>query len=147
MSTAVLPPIAASTWPTSVVGTATHGTPRRYVAAAKPAVSVSAPPPSATTVPPRSSVSSDHSRSTTPSLLRLLARRQLVRRDEPVAERLLRARPVDAHHRRVGDERDRAVAGHELAEQLERTELVVDARGGEHRAVDVVSTTASATSR
>ena len=33
----VLPPIAASTWPTSVVGTATHGTPRRYVAAANPA--------------------------------------------------------------------------------------------------------------
>ena len=27
-STAVLPPIAASTWPTRVVGTATHGTPR-----------------------------------------------------------------------------------------------------------------------
>ena len=29
MSIAVLPPIAASTWPTSDVGTATHGTPRR----------------------------------------------------------------------------------------------------------------------
>ena len=39
-SIAVLPPIAASTWPTSVVGTATQSTPRRYVAAAKPARSV-----------------------------------------------------------------------------------------------------------
>src|SRR5581483_2706793 len=58
VSTPVLPPIAASTCPTSVVGTATHGTPRRYVAAAKPAGSVSAPPPSATTVPSRSRLSS-----------------------------------------------------------------------------------------
>ena len=46
---------------------------------------------------------------------------------------------VDAHHGRVGDERDRAVAGHELAEPLERTELVVHAGRGEHDAVGVAA--------
>ncbi len=57
----------ASTCPTSVVGTATHGMPRRYVAAANAARSVVEPPPSATTVPSRSSVSSDQSRPATAS--------------------------------------------------------------------------------
>ena len=80
MSMPVLPPIAASTWPTSVVGTATHGTPRRYVAAANPATSVVQPPPRATTVPPRSSRSSRHSRVDDRHRLRLLPRRQLVLR-------------------------------------------------------------------
>ena len=64
-STAVLPPIAASTWPTSVVGTATHGTPRMYVAAANPARSVVQPPPSPTTVPSRPIRSARQSRSRT----------------------------------------------------------------------------------
>ena len=70
-------------------------------------------------------------------LLRLLAARQLVRRDEPVAERVLRRGAVDAHHRRVGDERDGTAAGHELAEPVERAELVLDAGGGEDDAVGV----------
>ncbi len=47
--------MAASTWPTSVVGTAIHCRPRRNVAAAKPATSVTAPPPMATTTSRRSS--------------------------------------------------------------------------------------------
>src|SRR5205823_11145503 len=47
-SIAVLPPIPASTWPTRLVGTLVQATPRRYVAAAKPAASVAQPPPSAT---------------------------------------------------------------------------------------------------
>ena len=71
--------------------------------------------------------------------LRLLAGRQLVLAREPVAERLLGARAVDAHHRRVGDERDGPVAGDELAEPVERAELVVHAAGGEHDAVRVAS--------
>ena len=43
--TPVLPPIAASTIPSSVVATCTTGTPRWYDAAAKPATSVTMPPP------------------------------------------------------------------------------------------------------
>ena len=61
-SSAVLPPIAASTWPTSVDGTATQRTPRRYVAATNPAASVVQPPPSATTIPERSRRSALQSR-------------------------------------------------------------------------------------
>src|SRR5438034_1130639 len=60
---AALPPIAASTWPTRVVGTATQSIPRRYVAATKPATSVVQPPPKATSVPPRSSRSCRQRRS------------------------------------------------------------------------------------
>ena len=45
----VLPPTAASTIASSVVGTFTRRTPRSHVAAAKPAMSVVAPPPMATT--------------------------------------------------------------------------------------------------
>ena len=52
---AVLPPIAASTCPTSVDGTASQGRPRRNVAAAKPPTSVMEPPPAHTTTSPRSS--------------------------------------------------------------------------------------------
>ena len=127
MSMPVLPPIAASTWPTSVVGTATHGTPRRYVAAANPATSVVQPPPRRddraaaieAELPPEARDDRDR--------LRLLPHRQLVLGREPPAERLLRAGAVDPHHRAVGDERDRAVAGHELAEPVEAAALVVDA--------------------
>src|SRR5512146_372580 len=49
MSIAVLPPTAASTMPSSVVGTCTTATPRSQLAAAKPARSVTAPPPTLTT--------------------------------------------------------------------------------------------------
>ena len=45
--TPVLPPIAASTMPSSVVATWTTGTPRCHVAAANPATSVTMPPPTA----------------------------------------------------------------------------------------------------
>ncbi len=44
----VLPPIAASTMPASVVGTCTIRTPRSQLAATQPARSVVAPPPSPT---------------------------------------------------------------------------------------------------
>ena len=64
----VLPPIAASTIPTSVVGTATHRTPRRCVAATKPATSVVEPPPKPTIQPSRPIPSSLHRRSTTASV-------------------------------------------------------------------------------
>src|SRR5690606_18123046 len=45
----VLPPTAASTMPSSVVGTSTARTPRSHDAAANPARSVAAPPPTPTT--------------------------------------------------------------------------------------------------
>ena len=41
--------MAASTWPSRVVGTCTTSTPRWYTAAANPATSVTIPPPTATT--------------------------------------------------------------------------------------------------
>ena len=62
-SIAVLPPIAASTWPRRVDGTGIQSTPRRYVAATKPARSVVEPPPTATSVEPRSSLSARQRRS------------------------------------------------------------------------------------
>ena len=49
----VLPPIAASTIPSTVVGMVTNFTPRNQVAATKPARSVVAPPPSPTTASDR----------------------------------------------------------------------------------------------
>jgi hypothetical protein len=70
--------------------------------------------------------------------LRLLAGGDLEPRDEPVPERLLGPRAVDAHHLGVGDERHGSVAGHEVAEQLERPELVVDPRRREDDPVGVV---------
>ena len=48
-SMAVLPPTEESTWASSVVGIWTKGTPRRMVAAAKPARSPTTPPPRAAT--------------------------------------------------------------------------------------------------
>ena len=45
----VLPPTAASTMPSTVVGTEIQRTPRSQVAATKPARSVVAPPPTPTT--------------------------------------------------------------------------------------------------
>ena len=48
MSTAVLPPTAASVMASSVVGTSTSRTPRSQVAATNPARSVAAPPPTPT---------------------------------------------------------------------------------------------------
>ena len=49
----VLPPTAASTMPSSVVGTCTTRTPRSQVAATKPPRSVVAPPPTVTTASDR----------------------------------------------------------------------------------------------
>ena len=60
--TPVLPPIAASTMPRSVVGTCTTGTPRWYAAAANPATSVTSPPPTATTTSARVSPQDAHAR-------------------------------------------------------------------------------------
>ena len=72
MSIAVLPPTAASTMPSSVVGTSTRGTPRSQVAATNPARSVAAPPPMPTTQSDRvtrSAASQDHSRAATATSL------------------------------------------------------------------------------
>ena len=49
----VLPPTAASTMPSSDVGTCTTRTPRSQVAATKPPTSVVAPPPTVTTASDR----------------------------------------------------------------------------------------------
>ena len=70
-------------------------------------------------------------------LLGLLAARQLVGRDEPVAERRLRRGAMDAHDGRVGDERNRAGSGDELAQPFERAELMVDPRRGENHTVGI----------
>ena len=126
-SIAVFPPIPASTWPTSVVGTAVHGTPRMCVAAANPTTSVVEPPPSATSEPSRPIRSAVQSRSRTAGGLRRLARRHLVLLDVARAERDLRPDAVDPGDVRVGDELDRPVAGNELAELVDRAELDVDA--------------------
>ena len=98
MSIAVLPPIAASTWPTSVVGTADprdapeigrSGEPGDVgrAATAERDERPGAVEPELAPQPPQH-----------PDRLRLLPGRKVVRRRQPVAERLLCARPVDAHH-------------------------------------------------
>ena len=69
--------------------------------------------------------------------LRLLAGGKLVRRDEPVAERELCGGAVDPADARVGDERDRAVAGDEGAELGQRAETDVNAGSREQRSVEV----------
>src|SRR3990172_8260781 len=51
---ATFPPMDASTWARSVVGSWTKGIPRMYVAATNPARSPTAPPPSARSVEVRS---------------------------------------------------------------------------------------------
>ena len=61
-----------------------------------------------------------------------------MRRLQPRAERLLRACAVDAHHVRVGHERGRPVAWHELAQPVEPAPLPGDARSRERRRIGVV---------
>ncbi len=69
--------------------------------------------------------------------LRLLPGRQIMRRDEAVAERFLGPGAVDAHHRGVRDECDWPVAGDELGEPVERTQLVMHTTGRQDGAVCV----------
>ncbi len=72
MLIAVLPPIAASTIASSVVGIRTRRTPRNHVAATNPARSVTAPPPSPTIESQRDirrAASRDHSADATPMSL------------------------------------------------------------------------------
>ena len=92
-SIAVLPPIAASTCATRLVGTGTHGTPRRYVAAAKPGGVGRA----AAAERDDRAVAAEAQLLPEPrdggERLRLLARRQLVRLGEARAERELRVDP------------------------------------------------------
>ena len=71
--TPVLPPMAASTWPSRVVGTWTTATPRWYTAAAKPAVSVTTPPPTATTTSDRLRPQRAHPRQSSSTDSRVLA--------------------------------------------------------------------------
>ncbi len=72
--TPVLPPTAASTMPSRVVGTCTTLTPRSQVAATKPPTSVVAPPPKVTTaserVKPASPSASQHETATAAFLAR-----------------------------------------------------------------------------
>src|SRR5207244_4181831 len=105
--TAVFPPIAASTRPTSVVGTATHRIPRRKAAAANPAASVVQPPPNATMIPSRSSRRSRPAplveppeallvpRQRPPTAANAAPRRRRIDVD-PHRQRLLAQRPPDA---------------------------------------------------
>ena len=119
-SIAVLPPIPASTWPTSVVGTADHATPRMYVAAAKPATSVVEPPPSATTLPSRPIANRPQRRSSTAGVLAGspagTSWRATSRAPSPTWARI----PWMPGDVRVGDELDGTVAGHEVAELVDR---------------------------
>ena len=96
VSTAVLPPIAASVIATIVVGNCTIGMPRNNVAATNPAMSPTTPPPSATIAEPRSrpcAISASHKR--------LIRRERLVRfarwdleRDRRIDRGLERRDPV-----------------------------------------------------
>ena len=136
-SIAVLPPIPASTWPTSVVGTADHATPRMYVAAAKPATSVVEPPPSATTLPSRPIANRPQRRSSTAGVLAGspagTSWRATSRAPRPTWARI----PWMPETCGVGDELDGTVPGHEVAELVDRAGLDVDACGREQDAVDV----------
>ena len=132
-----MPPIAASTCATRLVGTGTQSMPRRYVAAAKPAASVVQPPPSATIVPLAVEAEVVPQAVDRSERLRLFAERQLVRLREPRAERELRVHAVDAGDVRIADEVGGAVARHELAEPAQRAALDVDAGGGEDDVVRV----------
>src|SRR5262249_52704521 len=89
---AVLPPMEASTWARSVVGTWTKLTPRMYVAAVKPARSPTAPPPTATTVELRSRPASRNRSQVEAATSRVLARspsgRSTVVTSKPAARRL-----------------------------------------------------------
>ena len=132
-----MPPIAASTWPTSVVG---HGHPvdpaevgRSGEAggvgrAAAAECDERAAPLESQRVPERLQRL---------DALRLLARRELVARARPGAERELGVHAVDPGDPRVADQLDRAVAADQLAEPLQRPGLDVDASHGEHDPVDV----------
>ena len=94
----VLPPTELSTWASSVVGICTKPTPRRRIAAAKPARSPITPPPKATTRSSRATFSAiSHSTaaaSACPALGRL-ARRQF-------QHRATRSRPPRARLRSAG---------------------------------------------
>ena len=68
----------------------------------------------------------------------LLTRGHLVRRDEPVAECELRPRAVNARDVRIGDERDRTIAGHERPQRLDRADADVDSCRREDRVVHVL---------
>ena len=71
-SMATLPPTEESTWERRVVGICTKSTPRRMVAAAKPARSPTTPPPRATTASVRvrpKSIMHSHSRASSPAHL------------------------------------------------------------------------------
>ena len=69
---ATLPPTEESTWESRVVGICTKSTPRRTVAAAKPARSPTTPPPRATTASVRVSpaaIMASHSSDSRPAHL------------------------------------------------------------------------------
>ena len=102
-----------------------------------PPTSVVVPPPSATTAPSRPTVNAPPEPLEHGHRLRRLARRDLVHGDVSALERDLGADAVDAVDASVRDELDRTGAGHEVAEEVDRAALDVDAGGGEQHAVAV----------
>ena len=113
-------------------------TPRRYVAATKPAASVVQPPPSATSVPAAVEPELAPEPLDASTRLRLLALRQLVRRGQPAR----RARP--ARRRRRSRRRARRLTsatwpspGTSSPRRSSEPALDVDAAGREHDIVDV----------
>ena len=121
-SIAVLPPIAASTWPTSVVGTATQGTPRRYVGGDEPG---GVGGRAAAERDERARLGRAAARATaarTSERLRLLPGGQLVRRCSRRAERELRVGAVDPGTRASATSATGPSPGTSSPRQLERAE-------------------------
>ena len=91
-STATLPPTEESTWASRVVGICTKSTPRRMVAAAKPARSPTTPPPRATIpsvrVRPKSIIRSHRAESWAAHLVSSPAGRTAAAVSNPAAFRL-----------------------------------------------------------
>ncbi len=114
-----------------------QGQPRANVAATKPAASVRAPPPSAKSVSFLPIRSARQSRSTSDTVLARSPVGSSWTSDETVAERELGVGAVDSSHDRLRHERHGTGPGDELAQPFERTDLDVNARGGEDHVVDV----------
>ena len=143
---AVLPPMAASTCPTSVVG---HGDPRHaaHVGRGGEAHDVRG---AATTERDERTVATDPKRRPEAlergNALRRLARGNLVHADVARSKRQLRPHSVDPRDVRVCDELERPAPGDQLGKALEPTGLHVNRGRGQNRTVDIVGRVPSAAS-
>ena len=138
-SIAVFPPIPASTWPTSVVGTAVHGTPRMYVAAAKPATSVVEPPPSATIPPSRPIPSASQRRPSTALVFAASPAGTSCETTSREPSATWARTPWMPATCSSTTSSTGPVAGHQLLEAVERAELHVYSGSREEDPVDVVA--------